>query len=81
MDVLITAWNDNLATFTSLLQPAAGRFVYAREHATAPAASKLRIVVKPNARGRRLIAQHRYRVTLRLWVTFTPTGGSPRSIG
>ena len=41
----------------------------------------LSIPVNPNAPGRHLVAHHRYRVTLRLWVTYTPTGGQPRSIG
>jgi len=34
-----------------------------------------------NAKGRRLIAHHRYAVLFRLWVTYTPTGGSQREVG
>jgi hypothetical protein len=41
----------------------------------------VRIVVSPNAQGRLLVARHRYRVTLRLWVSYTPTGGHQRDIG
>ena len=37
--------------------------------------------MNPNLRGRRLILRHTYRVTLRLWVTYTPTGGVQRKIG
>jgi hypothetical protein len=28
-----------------------------------------------------LVHHHRYLVTLRVWVTYTPIGGHPRSIG
>jgi 6-phosphogluconolactonase (cycloisomerase 2 family) len=81
VDILITAWKDNLAIGAAVLQPAKGRFVFARAHATATRAGILRIVVRPNARGRRLVAHHRYRVTLRLWISYTPTHGRQRDIG
>jgi 6-phosphogluconolactonase (cycloisomerase 2 family) len=81
VDVLITAWQDNLATVARLLQPATGRFVFARAHATATKAATLQIVVRPNANGRRLVNHHRYRITLRLWISFTPTHGHQRDIG
>jgi hypothetical protein len=80
VDVLVTAWNDNVAHI-SLLQPAAGRFVFARAHATSSTAKTVKIVVRPNAKGRRLVSHHRYQVTLRLWVTYKPAGGKSRSIG
>ncbi len=81
VDILVTAWKDNLAHTARLLEPAPGRFVFARAHAVAPGKMTLRILVRPNARGRRLLGHHRYRVTLRLWVTYTPRHGLPRSIG
>jgi hypothetical protein len=81
VDILITAWKDNLAGAARQLQPAKGRFVFARAHAVAKKAGTLTIVVKPNSRGRRLVAHHRYRVTLRLWISFTPTHGRQRDIG
>jgi hypothetical protein len=81
VNVLVTAWNDNLAGIATVLQPARRRFAFARAHGTARRATTLRILVKPNARGSRLVIDHRYRVTLRLWVTYTPTGGSARSVG
>jgi hypothetical protein len=77
----VTAWQDNFASHTTLLHPAPHRFVFARGHGTANGVTTLRILVRPNRLGRLLIAQHRYRVTLRLWVTYTPRGGSPHSIG
>ncbi len=79
IDVLETAWNDNFAQAAVLLQPARRRFVFARSRATAHHAGRLRVRVIPYARGRRLLAHHRYRVTLRLWVTFTPIGGATRA--
>jgi hypothetical protein len=81
VDILVTAWTDNLAHAVRLLNPAPGRFVFARATATANHATTLRIPVYPNAKGRRLVKHHRYRVTLRLWVTYTPTGGRQRDIG
>jgi hypothetical protein len=81
VNVLVTAWKDNLAGAARLLNPAPARFVFARANATAKHAGALRIVVTPNALGRRLIAHHRYRVTLRLWVSFIPTHGRQRDIG
>jgi Bacterial Ig-like domain (group 3) len=81
VDILVTAWNDNLAHTAKLLNPAPGRFVFARGTATTSTATTLRILIHPNAKGRSLVKRHRYRVTLRLWVTYTPTNGRPRSIG
>ncbi|MGH2872234.1 MAG: beta-propeller fold lactonase family protein [Solirubrobacteraceae bacterium] len=81
IDVLETAWDDNLAHAAIELQPAPRRFVFARLHKTARRATTLRLRVTPNKRGRRLVHHHRYRVTLRLWVSYTPTGGRPRSKG
>jgi hypothetical protein len=54
---------------------------FARAHKTATGRGKLVILVKPNARGRRLVKHHTYPVTLRLWVSYTPTGGRQRNIG
>ena len=39
------------------------------------------VTIKPNRDGRQLIARHRYRVVLRLWVSYTPDAGSYRTIG
>jgi DNA-binding beta-propeller fold protein YncE len=76
IDVLETAWNDNLAVAAVVLQPAPGRFVVARLHRTAPQSATFRLRATPNARGTRLVHHHTYRVTLRLWVSYTPTGGT-----
>ena len=76
-----TAWNDNLAHAAIQLQPAPRRFVFARQHKTVQRATTLHLRVTPNKRGTRLVHHHSYRVTLRLWVSYTPTGGRPRSKG
>jgi hypothetical protein len=81
VDVLITAWNSNLAHTVKLLNPAPGRFVFARAHGIATHQGTLTIVIHPNHRGQQLVAHHRYRITLRLWVTYTPKGGRPHKLG
>jgi hypothetical protein len=81
VDILVTAWNDNLAHAAKLLNPAPRRFVAARASATTSRAGSVRIVVRPNRKGQLLVKYHRYQVTLRLWVTYTPANGQPRSIG
>jgi hypothetical protein len=92
VDILVTAWKDNFATGFRpaadigppkpvLLQPAAGRFVFARAHRTFNRAGTYQIPVTPNAAGRRLVMHHRYRVTLRLWISYTPWGGRPGKLG
>jgi hypothetical protein len=81
INVLETAWKNNFATAATLLQPATGRFVFSRSQATPTRASTTDFKVKPNKRGRRLVAHHRYKVRTRLWVTYKPSGGSQRKVG
>jgi hypothetical protein len=81
VDVLATAWKDNLAIIATLPQPALHRFTFARAQATARQAGTIIISVTPNARGRHFVLHHTYRVTLRLWITYAPPGAPPRSIG
>ena len=85
VDVLETAWKDNLARNDSaahvLLKPAPHRFVFARTHVRATGRGTLNVTVTPNHQGSLLVANPRYRVALRLWVSYTPDGGSYRTIG
>ena len=87
VDVMITAWKGNLvhgaldARSIRLLHPAPGRFVFARARASAKRAGTLLILVTPNAQGRRLLARHRPKTLVRVWVTFTPANGRSHSIG
>ena len=78
--MLETAWLSNRAHAATLLDPAPRRFVYAK-HLKIPAARTSTVIVNPNKQGRKLIAHHRYAVTIRLWVTYTPTNGTQRKIG
>ena len=90
MDVLETDWKSTegkarnaraTAGVAALLQPLPGRFALARLHLNAHAGGTIRVVVKPNARGTRLVKHHRGKVFIRLWVTYTPTGGFAKTIG
>jgi hypothetical protein len=78
---LVTAWKDNFAGTASVLQPAAGRVATGRAGATARKGGLITVHVVPNASGRELVLHHTYPVTLRTWITFTPTGGFERSKG
>jgi len=77
--VLETAWDDNFATVATLLRPAPYRFAFSRKSVRVLSARTLSITVKPNARGVKLIKFPRYKVRIRLWVTYTPTGGHAAS--
>jgi hypothetical protein len=80
-DVLETAWLSNFAHTATLLQPAPGRFVFARKHLRVSGAGAIAVTVTPNTRGKKLIAHHRYSVVIRLWVSYTPANGTQRDIG
>ena len=81
VDVLETAWNDNLASAAVLLKPAPDRFVFARKQTPTMGPRTVTVTVTPNQQGTRLVAHPRYRGVLRLWVSYTPDGGSYRTIG
>ena len=84
IDVLETAWHNNLAATAVAPQSTRRQFVYARAHHAAATAGTVRITLKPNARDRRLLrrhSRHKYKVTLRLSVTYTPSSGTSRTRG
>lgn len=81
IELLETAWNTNLALGAALLQPAPRRFVYARADASAASAGAPAETVTPNQQGQELVAHHRYQVTLRLWVRYTPHRGPTQTLG
>jgi hypothetical protein len=87
IDVMVTAWKSNLihgaldARLFKLLQPAPGRFVFGRAHASAIHAGTTQILLSPNAVGRRLVARDRPETLVRIWVTFTPPHGRSHSVG
>jgi PKD repeat protein len=74
IDVFESAWKNNIAVASRLLQPAPHRFVFARKHLTANHDGTIQITIHPNQRGRNLL-RHNRRVWIRAWVSYTPTGG------
>jgi hypothetical protein len=72
VEVLLTAWKDNLATVARALDPAPGRLVYGRATVTARHAGTFTIRIVPDRAGRRLLVYPAYRVTLRLWASYIP---------
>jgi len=81
IQVMATAWSDNVAAAASALQPAANRFVVARASTVATRAGELTLHLHPNANGRRLIERPSYPVTLRLWVSYDPPYATQTNIG
>jgi hypothetical protein len=74
--VLETAWHNNFAGVATviLLHPASRRFTFARAHLKIRGSTTVLVTVRPNAKGRRLIAHHRFQVRIRLWVTYAVGG-------
>jgi hypothetical protein len=83
LNVLVTNWVDNLAQTANvkLLQPARRRFVWGRAHLVVGRAGTYTLDVAPNRHARRVLAHHRYTITLRVWVTFSAPGERQRKIG
>jgi hypothetical protein len=81
VDVMEVARLANFARAAVLLQPARGRFVFARKHLIIRRAGVISVTVLPNKRGKLLVAHHRVPVVIRLWVSYTPTNGNQRNIG
>ena len=81
VNVLETAWRNNLSAAIGILHPAPHRFVFTRAHRTPKHAGTITIITHPNASGRRLIAHPRYPVLIRLWVSYQPRGGHQRNLG
>jgi hypothetical protein len=77
IDVFESAWNNNVAIAASLIRPAPHRFVFARKHLTARRSGTIHVTALPNSRGHDLVHNHRF-VWIRLWVSYTPTGGLQR---
>lgn len=85
VDILETAWtptaksSSDLMRTDGLLQAATGRFVFARGHRTISHAGAIQLRTQPNRRAERLIGRHHHVIKLRLWITYTPTGGRQRT--
>jgi hypothetical protein len=72
VEVMLSAWKDDLATAARVLSPAPGRFVYARASKTANGSGTLSFQIKPTPQGRKLLEHHTFPVTLRPWVSYIP---------
>ncbi len=81
VDVLVTNWKDNLGRVAKLLGPAKGRFVWGRARVVARRKSTLTVDVSPNKQALLVLAHPRYKVRLRVWVSFTPRHGRQRNLG
>jgi hypothetical protein len=81
LNLLVTAWKDNLAGAAYLLLPAPHRFVVARNHVVVSKGGALSVTVSPNAAGHQLLSHPTYRVVVRLWVSYTPIDGKQRNEG
>jgi hypothetical protein len=70
------------ADTTRRLVPGSERFAWARRNATAASAGAMRITLHPGAAGTRMFRfarGHGQALHVRVWTTYTPTGGSARS--
>jgi hypothetical protein len=76
VDVLETAQNFAKLATLGLPRPGPGRFAFARMHVTQNRAGTVHVTVRPDARGRRLVRRHPRNLTINLWVSYTPTGGT-----
>jgi uncharacterized protein YjbI with pentapeptide repeats len=77
VNVLETASNSDERASVVLPRAARHPFVFARGHESARRAGTVRVLVAPNARGKRLVSDHRSAIRIQLLVTFDPTGGKP----
>jgi hypothetical protein len=67
-------------TATETMLSAGKQFVAGRARAIARRKQTLQVTIKPNGRGVRLVRHHQKLVSFQLQVTFTPTGGTTRSV-
>lgn len=84
-DVFESAWKNNVpwnhgkAFPASLIEPTPPhRFTFAREHINASSGGTIHVTIHPNSRGHQLVSHHRF-IWIRLWVSYTPTGGLQRN--
>jgi hypothetical protein len=73
---------DGANTASAQLQPGPHRLVWTRKNTTASKAGKMRIELRPGAAGVRMLRYaraHGWALHVRVWTTFTPTGGRARS--
>ncbi|ADB53573.1 glycine-rich protein [Conexibacter woesei] len=79
-ETMLTARRATLAGASATFTPLVSRFAFATGRFTVRRAGPFTLTLRPNRRGRELIARGRGATRLRLWVAFTPTGGRQRKI-
>jgi autotransporter-associated beta strand protein len=79
LEVLETAAKSDMAK-AAALKPAMGRFVFARVTARVKRTRTIRLRIRPDAAGRRLLRHHRHAVLIRLSIRYTPTHGKSRTV-
>jgi hypothetical protein len=85
VDVLESSWKNDVAWKYGKAFPVSDieptrphRFTFAREHLSAVGAGTIHVTVHPNSRGTGLV-NHNAAIWLRLWASYTPTGGLQRN--
>jgi len=73
---------DVNASTASVLEPGGNRFDWGRDTVNATTAAAIKIKLKPDRDGKKLLARHRHydwALNVSVWVTYTPTSGTARS--
>jgi hypothetical protein len=81
VDVLGTH-EDVTGHIASVLEPGHNRFAWGRLSATTMTAGTIKLTLKADRNGKKLLARHRHHgwaLHVTVWVTYTPTGGNPVS--
>jgi hypothetical protein len=71
--ILETNWNDNVQHTAAVLQPAPHRMVWARSTRVVHGGGTYHFSIDPDALATKVAAHPRYRVKIRLWVSYTPS--------
>jgi hypothetical protein len=79
-ETMLTARKATLAGASATFTPLPSRFAFATRRFAVRRAGLVTVTLRPNRRGRELIARGRGATRLRLWIAFTPTGGRQRKI-
>jgi uncharacterized repeat protein (TIGR01451 family) len=79
IDILAAAPDRGTAARATARRPSRGHFAFGRAHAVVKRATRLHFTMKPNARGRQAVRTGQD-LHVVVWVTFTPHGGTARTI-
>jgi hypothetical protein len=79
---LLGTHQDVVGGIARALEPGRHRFDWGRASAVVATAGTVEVTLEPDANARKLLARHRHygwALNIAVWITYTPTGGSPRS--